>query len=197
MDECYVGGKPRPLSKAHKESLIAQGKEIPVNKRGRGTRKVPVVAVVQREGKIRRRAIANITAENIGAYLAGTVHGDAAIMTDELNIYPKATKRFKGGHFTTKHREDEFARTDEATGHRVHSNTAESSHALLRRSVMGVYNRISAKHLHRYLAAADFAWNTRRMSDGDRVLELIRGADGRRLLYRQPRDPRRLNPNPR
>jgi hypothetical protein len=83
-----------------------------VNKRGRGTRKVPVVAVGQREGKVRRRAIANITASNMEAYLKGTVHGDAAIMTDELNVYPSAAKSFKGGHFTTKHREDEYARTD-------------------------------------------------------------------------------------
>lgn len=35
--------------------------------------------------------------------------------------------------------------------------------------------------MHRYLAATDWAWNTRRMSDGDRVLDLIRGADGKRL----------------
>jgi hypothetical protein len=192
VDECYVGGKPRPLSKGQKEPILAKGEELPVSKRGRGTRKIPVVAVVQREGKVRRRAIANITSANIEAYLKGTVHGDAAIMTDELNVYPSATKDFKGGHYATKHKEDEYARTDEETGMRVHSNTAESLHALLKRGIVGVYHRISPKHLHRYLAAADWAWNTRGMSDGDRVLDLIRGADGRRLFYRTPRDPRRV-----
>ena len=48
-DETYVGGKPR------------KGDGI-IHKRGRGTRKTPVFAAVQRDGEIRRRVVANVTA---------------------------------------------------------------------------------------------------------------------------------------
>jgi transposase-like protein len=186
VDETYVGGKPRRLSAKQREKLIAEGKEVPQAKRGRGTKKIPVVSAVQRDGKIRRRVIANITGENVGEFLKDTVHGDAAIVTDQLNTYPHATKGFKGGHHSVNHAADEYARTDEASGLRVHTNTAEASHSLLKRGIVGVWHRISAKHLHRYLANADFLWNTRRMSDGDRVLALIQQCEGRRLLYREP-----------
>src|ERR1700688_2507170 len=47
-DETYVGGKPRP----------GDGK---VHKKGRGTSKTPVFAVVERDGAIRRRVVANVT----------------------------------------------------------------------------------------------------------------------------------------
>jgi hypothetical protein len=47
-DETYVGGKPRD-GKTHKK--------------GRGTSKTPVFAAVARDGKIRRRVVANVTGE--------------------------------------------------------------------------------------------------------------------------------------
>jgi hypothetical protein len=40
--------------------------------------------------------------------------------------------------------------------------------------------------LHRYLAEADFKYNTRSEDDADRAAVLLRGAKGKRLLYRQP-----------
>src|SRR5262245_13562444 len=46
-DECYVGGKPRPGTGPHK--------------RGRGTKKTPVFALVERGGSIRRKVVANVT----------------------------------------------------------------------------------------------------------------------------------------
>jgi hypothetical protein len=49
-DETYVGGKPRK----------GDGK---THKKGRGTSKTPVFAAVARDGKIRRRVVANVTGE--------------------------------------------------------------------------------------------------------------------------------------
>jgi hypothetical protein len=45
VDETYVGGKPRPQSGE------------PKSKRGRGTKKVPVVALVERGGRVRSKMI--------------------------------------------------------------------------------------------------------------------------------------------
>jgi hypothetical protein len=57
-----------------------------------------------------------------------------------------------------------------------------------------VYERLGKEfaghgHLHRYLAEADFKYNHRAalgINDAERAAALLRGAKGKRLLYRQP-----------
>jgi hypothetical protein len=66
------------------------------------------------------------------------------------------------------------------------TNSVESFFALLKRAVYGQFHHVSEAHLHRYLAEADFKYNTRAMSDSDRATALLAGAKGKRLLYRQP-----------
>src|SRR5437868_15506416 len=54
----------------------------------------------------------------------------------------------------------------------------------------GGYQHCSEKHLHRYLAEFDFRYSNRialGIGDIGRTVAAIRGADGKRLLYRQPR----------
>ena len=50
-DETYVGGKPRPGTGPHK--------------RGRGTKKTPVFAMVERDGLIRRRVMPNVSGRTL------------------------------------------------------------------------------------------------------------------------------------
>jgi hypothetical protein len=56
------------------------------------------------------------------------------------------------------------------------------------RAVYGTHNSISEAHLPRYLAEWDFKWNTRKINDGERAALALKGAEGKRLQYRQPRD---------
>ena len=44
----------------------------------------------------------------------------------------------------------------------------------------------SEAHLHRYLVEWDFKFNTRNMTDGERAALALKGAEGKRLTYRQP-----------
>jgi hypothetical protein len=74
----------------------------------------------------------------------------------------------------------EYARAD------VHVNTAESSHALIRRGLIGIYHNVSREYLHRYLWQFDFLWNNRQMNDGERTIAVIRAAEGKRLRYKDP-----------
>jgi hypothetical protein len=57
----------------------------------------------------------------------------------------------------------------------------------MKRAVFGAYHAISEAHLHRYLVEWDFKWNTRKMKDGERAARALKGAEGKRLTYRQPR----------
>jgi len=84
---------------------------------------------------------------------------------------------------TVNHSADEYVRGV------VYTNTAESFFALFKRAVYGQFHHVSEAHLHRYLAEADFKYNHRialGINDAERARALLRGAKGKRLLYRQP-----------
>jgi transposase-like protein len=169
-DETYVGGKPRKGS----------GK---ISKRGRGTSKTPVFATVERGGRIRRRVVANVTGETLKSAIREQVHPSACIMTDELSAYRGIGEHFDGGHEVVTHSAGEYTR-----GH-VSTNTAESSFALVKRGIMGVYHNVSKEYLHRYIWQFDFMWNGRKLNDGERTVLAIQSAEGKRMMYRPPAVP--------
>jgi transposase-like protein len=164
-DETYVGGKPRP----------GDGK---VHKKGRGTSKTPVFAVVERDGAIRRRVVANVTGETLKSAIREMVDPESYIVTDEHRAYTGIGENFAGGHHTVAHSAGEYARGP------YHTNTAESSFALVKRGIVGVYHNISREYLYRYLWQFDFVWNTRKLNDGERTIEAIKSAEGKRMRYR-------------
>lgn len=164
VDETYVGGKPRVKNST---------------KRGRGTNKTPVFAAVERGGRIRRRVVANVTGETLKAEIRRMVDPSAHIMSDEHSAYWGLGKEF-ASHEHVAHGRREYARGD------VNTNTVESSFALVKRGIIGVYHNVSREHLHRYIAQYDFLWNTRKMNDGERTVFAIQSAEGKRLMYRQP-----------
>jgi ISXO2-like transposase domain len=140
---------------------------------------VPVFCAVQRGGDIRRRIVADIRGNTLKAALREEVDYRAKIMSDENSAYRGLDLEF-ASHDTVTHSTREYVRGD------VHSNTAESSHALVKRGIVGIYHNVSREYLHRYLWHFDFLWNNREMNDGERTIAGIKGAEGKRLMYREP-----------
>jgi hypothetical protein len=165
-DETYVGGKPRP----------GDGQ---MHKRGRGTKKTPVFAVVERGGNIRRRVVADVTGETLKVAIREEVDFRARIVTDEFSAYNGIGSEFKGGHHHVNHGTREYVRGD------IHTNTAESSFALVKRGIVGIYHNVSKEYLHRYIWQFDFIWNTRNLNDGERLIVAMQLAEGKRLMYRK------------
>lgn len=170
VDETYVGGKPRYKGKS---------------KRGRGTSKEMVVAMVERGGGVRAQHATHIKAGNLKGAILEHVDKPARIITDMYAAYKGIGRHFEGGHETIRHPggppwapDGEWVRGD------IHTNTIEGFFSILKRGVYGVWHNVSPKHLHRYVAAAEFRYNTRSMSDGQRTRQAIRGAEGKRLTYR-------------
>lgn len=81
------------------------------------------------------------------------------------------------------HSIDEYVRH----GGFIHTNTIESFFAIMKRGVYGNFHNVSEAHLPRYLAEFDFKYNHRAAlgyDDAARADALLRGASGKRLLYR-------------
>jgi len=86
--------------------------------------------------------------------------------------------RVRGANGVVNHHKGEYVRDG------AHVNTSESFHALLKRGVHGTYHHWSVKHLHRYLSEFDFRFNLRKVADGERTLEALKGFEGKRLMYK-------------
>ncbi len=162
VDETWVGGRP-------------EGRARPGI--WRKSKKRPVLAMVERGGRVRAFPIARVTAKTLADAVRKNVRKTARLMTDELNAYVKPGREF-ASHETVMHRMKEYARGD------VTTNTVEGFFSLLKRGVYGTFHSVSPQHLHRYVSEFQFRWNTRKMDDGARTIAAIRGAEGKRMNFR-------------
>jgi ISXO2-like transposase domain len=165
-DETYVGGKKKNVHRDKPEP-----------------KKHAVVTLVERDGKVRAKHVANVTAKNVKDHLNASVDKASYLMTDESKVYVKAGKSFSG-HSAVNHSADEYVRL----GGFVHVNTAESFHAIIKRQMYGTHHAVSEHHLQRYINEIAFKWNNRvalGIDDTTRTSNAIKGAGGKRLLYRR------------
>lgn len=164
VDETYVGGKPRH----------------PRDKRNAWSSKTPVMAMVERGGRVRSMVVPDVTAKTLKQAIRDNVDRRARIMTDEARQYSGIGPEF-AGHDTVKHTAGEYVRGD------VTTNTVEGYFSIVKRGLNGIYHSVSKKHLHRYMAEYEFRYNRREMTDGERTVAAIQAADGKRLKYSEPK----------
>jgi len=158
-DETYIGGK-------HK------------GKRGRGSEnKTPVFALVERGGELRAGKVRNVSGKTLKEIIRNNVTPDSRIMTDNFAAYNGLNEEF-AGHETVDHGAGEYVRDD------VYTNTLEGWFSLLKRGVNGTFHHVSEEHLDRYVGEFVFRYNNRKITDGERAHQAIRGAEGKRLVYK-------------
>lgn len=156
MDETYVGGKPRKKNKHKKDD----DKDDEKNGRGRGSKKTPVVGVLERSGKKVHARVAlpdsegkKLTGKQLLAILNEVCKGDATIMTDQFRAY-NILKKSNFIHLSVDHSK-EYANGD------IHSNGIESFWAIVKRGVYGIYHQVSVKYLQEYINEFCFRYNNR------------------------------------
>jgi transposase-like protein len=176
-DETYIGGRTRVKTR---RKVPWMGYEF---RGGRAPdfekRKTPVVAIVERGGRVRARVIERITGRTLAAAIRDNVDPSARLMTDELAAYKRAGRKCVSEHRTIRHSCREYVQGD------VHTNTVEGFFSLLKRGVNGTFHSISKKHLHRYVSEFEFRYNSRWYDDGYRLLMALKAAYGRRLTYKE------------
>lgn len=136
-DETFVGGKVEGMG------------------RGYTGNKVVVVGAVQRGGTIRLQVVKGRDWETLHGFIRQNVAGETrAIHTDELPAYFGIADE-NTEHETVNHSAKEYVRGD------VHVNSVENIWSLLKRSIIGSFHQVSAKHLDAYLDELEFRFNNR------------------------------------
>jgi transposase-like protein len=176
-----------PSSPMGGEGKIVEADETVIGgkAKNRAFRKAPpkkqiVMALVDREGESRSFHVANVTAKTLRPLVVEIASRKSTLMTDELATYEWIGKEF-ADHQTVNHSKSEYVRAG-----KWHVNTLECRFSLMKRAVFGAHHNVSEAHLHRYSVEWDFKWNTRKMTDGERAAVALKGAEGKRLTYRQP-----------
>ncbi|HEX3652368.1 MAG TPA: IS1595 family transposase [Rhizomicrobium sp.] len=141
--------------------------------------KVAMMSLVERGGHTRSFVLPRSpNALDVKHAIWQHVHPESRLVTDgaQYYLFPPVAK-----HESVNHSRKEYVRGD------VHVNTLEGYFSVFKRGMIGTYQKVSEKHLHRYVAEFDFRQNYRERlgyNDVSRADVALQGFKGKRLTYR-------------
>ncbi len=142
-DETYIGGKPRKNDKDSDDPP----------KRGRGTKKQPVVGALARGGKVVAQPSDKVTGKTLKAFLSRFLQADDSLLvTDEYSGYNRMHEWVP--HFTINHA---IAYAEGL----IHTNTIEGFWSLVKRAIFGQHHHYSKGHTAAYIIEACYKYNNR------------------------------------
>ena len=165
VDETHIGGK-------RKNKPLAKRNEL----KGRGAVDMTTVTVAKdREtNKVTARVVANTDAPTLQGFVRENAKPGATVYTDEARAY-KGMPEFT--HEAVNHSVSEYVRDQAST------NGIESFWAMLKRGHQGIYHKMSAKHLDRYVTEFAGRHNDREADTVDQLTGIVTGMVGKRLRY--------------
>jgi len=154
-------------------------------KGGGGDHKHKILALVERDGKVRSFHIANVDHKTLKPILKAQIAKDTHLMTDAASHYRHLNGGFTS-HERVNHTAGQYAKKSRAVkGVSAHTNTVESFFGLLKRGLVGTYHHVSEAHLQRYCTEFDFRFTHRKATDEERAAAALRQVGGKRLTYRR------------
>jgi transposase-like protein len=139
VDETYVGGKRRHVGMGYVGN------------------KTMVLGALERGGEVRIRVEKKKkpTKDTLHSFIKENTHDNTEmICTDEQPAY-NGIRDWNTRHETVNHKAEEWVRGD------VHTNGIEGVWSLFKRSIVGSYHQVSAKHLQSYLDEFEWRFNQR------------------------------------
>ena len=165
VDETYMGGRRRNMSKAKREALSGRG---PVGK----------TAVIGAKDRATNQVRASVIERTDAATLKGFVKDNAepgtTVYTDDATAYDGLPNRE-----SVKHSVGEYVRG------MAHTNGIESFWSMLKRAHNGTFHKISPKHLERYVREFAGKHNLRRLDTRDQMAHVASALIGKRLMHRE------------
>lgn len=191
--EAMRDGDPTPLGGKNKiveadETLVGPAEYEFHNEKGwqkkpgTASKRARVITLVERQGRARSIHLDEMKATDVRKTVLGNVSTESTLMTDEARHYQRLGKEFKR-HEAVNHSKGEYAPGG------ITSNTVEGFFSIFKRGMVGTYQHCSEQHLQRYFDEFDFRYSNRSalgVDDADRTTLVLRGAEGKRLMYRRP-----------
>jgi hypothetical protein len=168
MDETYTGNT----------SKRAKGYE-----KGLKAKRAVVGLVDPTKGHVRAFHVKDVNAATVRDILVKHADRKSTLVTDEALIYRKVGREF-ARHERVFHRHGWYVNDRGFT-----TNNVENFFGIFKRGVYGTFHHISEQHLQRYLNEFSFRYSNRSglgVSDAERAALTLRGAEGKRLVYRIP-----------
>lgn len=145
IDETFIGGKNK---NRHKD------KKVQKCQRRSFKDKVPIFGMLQRGGKVVAKVVGNTKAKTLRKEILKTVKFGSTIYSDEWN-YGKLSSHYN--HACVYHCFGVYGIGD------VTTNSIESFWATIKRGIIGVYHKVSRKHLQHYVDEFVWRYNTRKL----------------------------------
>ena len=175
VDEAFMGGLEK---NKYSQDKIPGGQ-------GGATKMIVICITHIDSGKIWADVIADTKAKTVEDIVHRIVPDDGTVIyTDKADHY-EGVKRER---HAVNHKASEYARiVDLADGLQGEATTnyTESAWSMLKRSFMGVYHKMSPKHLRRYVKTFTGRWNIRDLGTEDQMRWLVRAMLNRRITYNE------------
>lgn len=163
-DETYVGGKRKNQSLRKRKESKGRG---PVDK-------TPVVGIKDRDtNMVKAKVVSDVEKSIIQGFLLGNTNENTIVFTDEARVYDGLPRK----HEAVKHSVYEYVRRE------VHTNGIESFWSMFKRGYVGVYHKMSPKHLPLYVKEFAGRHNARPLDTEDQMALLFVSGVGRRLSW--------------
>jgi len=166
IDESFVGGKNKNRH-FNKRVPYTQGRAFKDKK--------PVFGILERNGKVKAFVIDNTSTKQNEHWVHKLVYQGCEVFTDEWWRHSELNYNFD--HMYVNHSKYQYV-----MGH-IHTNTIEGFWSHLKRSIFGVYHMVTPKHLQKYVNEIVFRYNTKKMSECERIKEVMLHLEGR-LKYK-------------
>lgn len=165
-DETFIGGKNK---NRHKDKKVK-------NSQGRSFKdKTPVMGMLQRDGKMNAFVVPDTKRISIQPLICRLVNPETTILiSDEWHGYTGLNKYYD--HKIIDHSKKEYVSLQDSN---IHTNNIEGSWNILKKSVSGMYNHVSRKHLQKYVDEFVYRFNLRKTPDNEKFKHLLVNSDVR------------------